>query len=215
MSLFRAGGIGARLPYTCEYQAVARMNGKEHCVEIEDVAPAALGEVRDELTEVYRGAFSAPPYRESDADVQRFASEILPRHAARGGFRLCVAREQPAGRVVGIVYGYRGAPGQWWYDLVSAALGEAAAQRWMASYFELVTLAVAPSAQRRGIGSRLLDAVLDGQPYRTALLTTLQAETPAVRLYQRHGWQTLLTDFHFPGSGVPTLVMGRELPQGR
>lgn len=184
-------------------------------MEIGDIAPVALGEVRDELVEVYRGAFSAPPHRESEADIQRFASETLPRHAARGGFRLCVAREQPAGFVVGFVYGYRGAPGQWWYDLVSAALGGDLTQRWMANYFELVTLAVAPGAQRRGIGSRLLGAVLNGQPYRTALLTTPRAETPAARLYQRHGWQTLLADFHFPGSSAPTLVMGRELPRGQ
>lgn len=184
------------------------------CVEIASVAASEMANIPDQLADVYRGAFTAAPHAETEADVRHFVSETLPRHAARDGFRLVVARERPDGPVVGFVYGYRGAPGQWWYDIVSSALGTDLTARWMADYFELVTLAVAPSAQGRGIGGRLHDTILQKLPYRTALLTTLPAETPALRLYRNRGWQVVRENFHFPGGERPVLVMGLELTRG-
>lgn len=180
------------------------------CVEIASVASSDIATIVDQLVDVYRGAFTVSPYSETEDDVQHFASETLPRHAARDGFRLVVARDEQEGPVAGFVYGYHGEPGQWWYNIVSAALEPDLIARWMADYFELVTLAVAPRAQRRGIGGRLHDEILDGHRWRHTMLTTLQQETPALRLYRGRGWQVVREDFYFPGNGRPMLVMGLE-----
>jgi hypothetical protein len=56
---------------------------------------------------------------------------IVPRHLERAGFRF-VAEHDASGRLAGIAYGYRGAAGQWWHDLVSGAMDEAARVRWLA-----------------------------------------------------------------------------------
>src|SRR5919201_5003338 len=66
--------------------------------------------------------------------------EILPRHAARDGFRFRGAFDE-TGRLIGFVYGYRGASGQWWHDRVAAALGTEEAGRWLGpGHFELTEL---------------------------------------------------------------------------
>jgi ribosomal protein S18 acetylase RimI-like enzyme len=172
---------------------------------------AGVAAVRDELVAVYRAAFAPPLHHVSDEDAARFGGEILPRHAGRAGFRCRVAREAPGGPVVGFAYGYTSAPGQWWHDLVARALGADLAERWLGGAFEFVELAVAPAAQGRGLGGRLHDALLAGLPHRTAVLSTRDAETPAVRLYRGRGWTPLLTGYRFPGGGDHWLVLGRVL----
>ena len=54
---------------------------------------------------------------------------IVPRHLERDGFRF-VADWDAGLRLAGIAYGYRGAPGQWWHDLVLRAMDEQARARW-------------------------------------------------------------------------------------
>ena len=63
------------------------------CVEIASVTASEMASILDQLANVYRGAFTVAPHAETEADIQRFVSETLPRHAARDGFRLVVARE--------------------------------------------------------------------------------------------------------------------------
>lgn len=177
---------------------------------LDNLAPSEIAAVRDELVAVYRAAFAPPLYETSEEDAARFAGEILPRHAGREGFRCCVAREARGGPVVGFAYGYTSVPGQWWHDLVARALGPDLAARWPDGAFEFVELAVTPVVQGRGLGGRLHDALLAGLPHRTAVLSTRDAETPAVRLYRGRGWTPLLTGYRFPG-GDHWLVLGRVL----
>jgi GNAT superfamily N-acetyltransferase len=163
-----------------------------------------------EVVDVYREAFGASPYSEGEAEVARFADEVLPRDAARAGFRCVVARD--GGAVVGFAYGYTGAPGQWWHDWVVSLLDAAVAEEWMAGAFELVELAVRPAAQGRGTGGRLHDAVLAGLPHRTAVLSTQDEDTPARRLYLRRGWVPLRPAWRPAPSRPPLLFMGLRLP---
>jgi hypothetical protein len=66
---------------------------------------------------------------------------IVPRHLERDGFRFVAEQDEP-GRLAGIAYGYEGAAGQWWHDLVSAAMDEATRTRWLLpGHFEFVELA--------------------------------------------------------------------------
>ena len=75
------------------------------------------------------------------------------------------------------------------------------------------TLAVAPAAQGRGLGARLLTALLDeadrrGQ--RTVSLEVRADNAPAQRLYDRHGFtRSGLRRGYYPG-GVDALVLTRR-----
>jgi len=177
---------------------------------IEVLDGTRIGPFRQGIVDVYRQAFGGDPYYEEEEQVQRFAGDTLPRHAERGAFRCVVALD--AGRaVVGFAYGYVGGPGQWWYDTVASRLGPERLRVWARDYFEFVELAVSTPARRRGIGGALHDALLEGLPHRTALLSTWQQETPARRLYRARGWTPLLEDVLLPGATAPIVVMGRPL----
>jgi GNAT superfamily N-acetyltransferase len=139
---------------------------------------------------VYRAAFALPPHDETEDDVLRFRDQIF-RHALRTGFRCVVARDNHTASIVGFAYGYESAPGQWWHDIVAAALGPQTAEEWLTDCFEFVEVAVTPSAQGRGIGGQLHDQLLTGLQHRTAILSTLQEETSALRLYCKRGWVAL------------------------
>lgn len=134
-------------------------------------------------------------------DERAFREELLGRHAARPGFRLAVAADED--RVIGFAWGHRGERGQYWSDLVAAALPEVA-DAWIGGHFELVELAVLPAARRRGLGRTLLDAVLRDVEVRCLLSTSDDPDDPAVRLYLATGWRPLGT------LAAGTQVMGRE-----
>jgi GNAT superfamily N-acetyltransferase len=67
------------------------------------------------------------------------------------------------------------------------------------------------TAQGRGIGGRLHNALLGWLPHRTALLSTHQSETQALCLYRKRGWVPLLEGFVFPGGDAPFLIMGLDI----
>ena len=151
------------------------------------------------------------------ADTLAGRRSILAGHAAYAGFRALTVADDESGEPVGFSYGFRGAPGQWWYDTVARALaatgGRQAAAAWLDDAFEVAELHVAPEYQGSGIGSGLLLRLTSGRPERTAVLSTRDAETRARRLYRGVGFTDLLTGFSFyPGGEPPYAVMGAELP---
>jgi GNAT superfamily N-acetyltransferase len=157
------------------------------------------------------------------ANAMNAAQELLPgrrdlmrRHATHPAFLALTARAEPGGPAVGFAYGFHGAAGQWWYDAVrtalNAAIGPAAAGRWLADCVEVAELHVHSRHQRKGLGTRMLLAVTSGRPERTAMLSTPDRESPARRLYRRAGFADLLTGFVFPGGSPPYAVMGAVLP---
>ncbi len=136
---------------------------------------------------------------------------IVPRHLERDGFRF-VAEHDDGGRLAGIAYGYEGAAGQWWHDLVSAAMDDAARTRWLRpGHFEFVELAVRPDLRRRGLGGRLHDALLDGLDAPTAVLSTEVDNEAAIALYSGRGWEVIVPELDFGPDFPPFLAMGREL----
>jgi ribosomal protein S18 acetylase RimI-like enzyme len=147
-----------------------------------------------------------------DASGERL-DVIVPRHVERVGFRF-VAEHDEAGRLAGIAYGYEGAAGQWWHDLVSAEMDEATRTRWLRpGHFEFVELAVRPDLRRRGLGGRLHDALLDVLDAPAAVLSTEVANVPAITLYRGRGWEVVLPEISFGPEFPPFLVMGKELPK--
>ncbi len=121
-----------------------------------------------------------------------------------------------AGEIIAFAYGFHGTRGQWWHDLVGSALtataGTESAAAWLADSFEIAEVHVRPDHQHHGIGKRLLFGLTAGRSERTAVLSTMDADSPARRLYRGVGFTDLLTGFSFPGSYPPYAVMGAELP---
>ena len=176
----------------------------------------------DALVTVYSLAMQAPPQQ-----LQGRRS-IMAQHAGYAAFRAVAVTADPGpaaahasvsgadGPVIAFAYGFRGADGQWWHDVVrsglTAAGGENAAAAWLADTFEIAEVHVRPEYQRRGIGRAMLLSLTAGCPQRTAVLSTLDAPSPARRLYRSLGFTDLLTGFGFPGNGPPYAVMGAALP---
>src|SRR5260370_33816698 len=86
---------------------------------------------------------------------------IMERHAANPAFRAVIATTNgERGQVIAFAYGFSGASGQWWHDVVRAgitvAAGARAASAWLADSFEIAEVHVRPEFQRRGIGRSML-----------------------------------------------------------
>ena len=155
--------------------------------------------VRAELAEAWTGVTSDR------------LGEILERHARREGFTFLAAREE--GVLAGFTYGYRGSRGDWWHDLVWAAMDDEERVRWLTpGHFEYVELHVRPDRQGRGLGGRLHDALLARQEQsRTAVLSTQVDNERALRLYRGRGWRVVVPRLDF-GSGRLFSILGRDLP---
>jgi ribosomal protein S18 acetylase RimI-like enzyme len=164
----------------------------------------------DEQLAIYGEAMGAP----SDELPGRRA--IMERHARNPGLRALAAVDDVSNEIVGFTYGFRGLPGQWWHDVVLSAIaarsGRACARDWLENALEVAEVHVRPAYQARGIGRRLVLALTANRPEHTALLSTRDAATPARKLYRSLGFTDLLTDFLFPGGGIPYAVMGAPLP---
>ena len=121
-----------------------------------------------------------------------------------------------APRIVGFAYGFRCAAGQWWHDLVSRAaastLGTRAAAAWFDDSLEIAEVHVLPGHQGRGTGLAMILRLTAGRPERAAVLSTMDANTRARRLYHGLGFTDLLTGFEFPGTDLPYAIMGAPLP---
>jgi ribosomal protein S18 acetylase RimI-like enzyme len=162
----------------------------------------------DTVFAIYCAALGAPP---AARETQAWRDDILPRHAARADFDFLGARERDSEDLVGFTYGYTGAYGQWWTDRVAPAMDAAARAVWLdPPHFEVVELHVRPDSQRRGIGTRLLDALLAGQPHDRALLTADPAAASALPYYEKHGWEPLADVELVAGAGT-RVVLGRRL----
>jgi ribosomal protein S18 acetylase RimI-like enzyme len=122
--------------------------------------------------------------------------------------------------LLGVAYGYCGAPDQWWQQQVvlglqRGGLPEPAITRLTASYFELTELHIAPRAQGRGLGEALTRRLLAGRGEANVLLSTPESRgetNRAWRLYRRLGFADLIRDYHFAGDPRAFAVLGRALP---
>ncbi len=186
--------------------------------ELRELGPHQFTVELDGCLEVYAAAMGAPriqlPGRRS----------IMEQHTGYPSFRAIAARAggrpapwRPHGHpVIAFAYGFHGAHGQWWHDLVRSALtvtrGGKEADAWTADSFEIAEVHVHPDYQGQGIGREMMLRLAAGRPERTSLLSTPDADTRARRLYHRLGFHDLLTGFSFAGAGPPYAVMGTVLP---
>ena len=167
-----------------------------------------LGPLRRHVVDVWASAHDLAPASPTRAE---FGRTRLRRHAARGDFRFLGAFA-PDRELLGFVYGYTGAPGQWWFDRVARALDRDARGRWLdPGHFEFTELAVRPAHQGRGIGSLLHDRVLDDLPHARALLSALADNVPVVSFYRHRGWEIVVDRLRFEPGRPEFTIMGKEL----
>ena len=136
-------------------------------------------------------------------------------HMLRADWR-CVAALDTDNHMVGIAYGYRGSPGQWWHEQVRRGIVERSgpdlATTWLDDYFELTEVHVRPTSQGRGVGEDLLRQLLVTVPASKVLLSTPEGPSRAWRLYYRMGFTDVLRNYRFTGDPRPFGVLGRILP---
>jgi ribosomal protein S18 acetylase RimI-like enzyme len=185
----------------------------------------------DACTRVYAAAMDPPEYQLPGRH------SIMERHAGYAAFRAIAviqaagtgstgnepawtgpARNGPAGNgpLIAFAYGFHGEAGQWWHDLVSQAVtsvrGRETAADWLTDSFEIAEVHVLPGHQGQGTGQAMMLRLTAGRPERTAVLSTMDADTRARRLYRRLGFTDLIAGFAFAGTEDPYAIMGAALP---
>ncbi len=166
------------------------------------------GPLFSEAVRVYARAFAARPYNMEPAANERSMTVRLGKvHAFKPGLVTLAAVSGES--VTGMAYGYHLEPGDWWGDFVRQRLSPDSQQQWLEDAFVVVELAVEPGLQGQGTGTALLQALLDGRPERTAVLST-RTDARAHHLYRRLGFE-VLTEMNF-GHGPWHFIMGRRLP---
>jgi ribosomal protein S18 acetylase RimI-like enzyme len=75
----------------------------------------------------------------------------------------------------------------------------------------IITLGVAPDHQERGLGGYLLDMCEKRLKRPVVLLTVREGNNPAIRLYQRAGYQTVERKWGYYRDGETGLVMEKRM----
>ncbi len=122
--------------------------------------------------------------------------------------------------LLGVAYGYPGAPGQWWQQQVVLGLQRGGSPpqeiaRLMTSYFELTELHIHPRAQGKGLGEALARRLLARRSEQNVLLSTPETDgesNRAWRLYRRLGFTDVIRGYHFAGDPRAFAILGRALP---
>ncbi|MFI6449267.1 GNAT family N-acetyltransferase [Kitasatospora sp. NPDC050543] len=136
--------------------------------------------------------------------------QIVGRHAQQPGVLALGAMSR--GRLVGFGYGMPNRREHWWSTVIQPHLEAAGHGDWLDDVFAITELHVLPQFQGRGVGSTLIRTLCErsGQP--RSILSAIDAETPARRLYRALGYRDLARAVRFPNTDRPYAVMGARLP---
>jgi GNAT superfamily N-acetyltransferase len=176
----------------------------EHVV----VAPVDLSERVDEALAVQAVAFGLGP---EEVAIRR---QIVLRHLSFPGARALAAHNR-AGRLVGFVYGLPNDRTHWWSSVVQPYLRREGNDDWLDESFVITELHVLPAYQGRGIGRRLITGITDTATEPRSILSAIDGDSPARRLYRTLGYRDLARPVHFPSATRPYAVMGAPLPLPR
>lgn len=178
-------------------------------ISVTEVGPEEFRACLHEAMTIWARAMSYP------ASLVGPRTVLATAHLDQPKLRVLLARDASQNTLVGFVYGYQSVRGQWWHDEVNRlaeACGATELQRdWLPDCYELCELHVAPEAQGRGIGRRLLEDFLAVAPAARVVLSTPQSPTPAVNLYESTGFELLGSQFTFTGDARPFAIYGRTL----
>lgn len=190
-----------------------------------DLSPEEMQRRLPEALGIYVDAMRYP----RGTEAQR--ASMWAEHSRRPGWRAVAAvQTRTAGTdvtddlrsapLLGVAYGYCGAPDQWWQQQVVRGLHRVGYQpdtiaALMGDYFELTELHIAPHAQGRGLGEALTRRLLTGRGEANVLLSTPEINgeaNRAWRLYRRLGFTDIIRGYHFAGDPRAFAILGRTLP---
>ncbi|PEG35834.1 GNAT family N-acetyltransferase [Mycolicibacterium agri] len=207
-----------------------RKDGGEVATFLIDLSPSDMARRLPDALAVYVDAMRYPRGTED----QR--ASMWLEHTRRAGWKAVAAVEVADSRldeprqvttaeltcapIIGVAYGYCGAPDQWWQQQVVAGLQRVGTDRsriaeLMSSYFELTELHIHPRAQGRGLGEALARRLLAGRSEAHVLLSTPEINgesNRAWRLYRRLGFCDIIRGYHFAGDPRAFAILGRSLP---
>lgn len=177
-------------------------------IELRGAGPVEFALHLDRVIDIYTAAMHPP------AEQITGRRHIMRSHGTYPAFQCYFAQSGDA--TVGFAYGFHGASGQWWHDVVQRALydraGREAAESWLGDAFELAEIHVHPDYQGKGIGRTLIRTLCAGRTERTGVLSTHDQPTVARHLYRSMGFTDLLTQFVFPGGYENYAIVATPLP---
>ncbi|MFF2524622.1 GNAT family N-acetyltransferase [Streptomyces liangshanensis] len=172
------------------------------------VGPVDLAARVDEALAVQALAFGLS---DDEIEVRR---HIVLRHLMYPGCRALGATTEE-GRLVGFVYGLPNDRAHWWSSVVEPYLRSTGTDSWLDDTFVITELHVHPGFQARGIGRSLITTLTDGAAQPRSILSAIDIESPARRLYRSLGYEDLARRVLFPSAPKPYAVMGAPLPLRR
>lgn len=136
--------------------------------------------------------------------------QIVGRHAQQPGVLALGALR--GGRLVGFGYGMPNLREHWWSTVIEPYLEARGHGDWLDGVFAVTELHVLPQYQGYGLGSALIRTLCEQSGMRRSILSAIDNETPARRLYRSLGYRDLARAVHFPNTDRPYAVMGARLP---
>ncbi|MFG2825218.1 GNAT family N-acetyltransferase [Kitasatospora sp. NPDC048365] len=175
----------------------------------------------EQLTEVTIESIDLAAWAPAALEVQAVAFGLLPdevavrlpivgRHALQPGVIALGAMAD--GRLVGFGYGMPNRREHWWSTVIEPYLAAQGNDHWLDEVFAVTELHVLPEYQGRGVGSSLIRTLCERSGKPRSILSAIDAETPARRLYRALGYRDLARAVRFPNTLRPYAVMGAELP---
>ncbi|MFC9330504.1 GNAT family N-acetyltransferase [Kitasatospora sp. NPDC057015] len=136
--------------------------------------------------------------------------QIVGRHALQPG--VIALGAMSGGRLVGFGYGMPNHREHWWSTVIQPHLEARGYGDWLDDVFAVTELHVLPQFQGRGVGSGLIRRLCEQSGLHRSILSAIDEETPARRLYRSLGYRDLARAVRFPNTDRPYVVMGATLP---
>ncbi|MFI9275879.1 GNAT family N-acetyltransferase [Kitasatospora sp. NPDC052896] len=135
---------------------------------------------------------------------------IVARHAQQPGVLALGALQ--GNRLVGFGYGMPNRREHWWSTVIEPHLEAGGFGDWLDEVFAITELHVLPEFQGHGLGTSLIRRLCERSGLPRSILSAIDAETPARRLYRSLGYRDLARAVRFPNTDRPYAVMGARLP---
>ncbi|MFE4519671.1 GNAT family N-acetyltransferase [Kitasatospora sp. NPDC056783] len=175
----------------------------------------------DQLTGVTIGPIDLAAWAPQALEVQAVAFGLTPeevavrlhivgRHALQPG--VIALGAMSGGRLVGFGYGMPNHREHWWSTVIEPHLTARGYEDWLDGVFAVTELHVLPEFQGQGVGSRIIRTLCERSGLDRSILSAIDAETPARRLYRALGYQDLARAVRFPATDRLYAVMGARLP---
>jgi ribosomal protein S18 acetylase RimI-like enzyme len=169
------------------------------------IAPVDLAARVDDALAVQAVAFGLG---DDEIAIRR---QIVLRHLTYPGVR-SLAAIAPGDRLVGFVYGMPNSRSHWWSTVVEPYMRRTGTVDWLDDSFTITELHVHPRFQGRGLGRALITTITDAAAQPRSILSAIDTESRARRLYRALGYADLARPVHFPSAASPYAVMGAVLP---